>query len=166
MVDPKCLAALIAVLSLAACGGSESAISEDEAAVVMAFDSARLQLITATDTAQLIVELAETKAQHALGLMERSGLSQNAGMLFTYEEPQPPEAGFYMFRTRIPLDIAFIDTTGTIISIRSMDPCESPDPRWCPTYGPDSPYVAALEVNRGYFGAAGVGVGGRVLLPN
>jgi len=28
-------------------------------------------------------------------------------MLFVYDSTQPPDAGFWMYRTRIPLDIAF-----------------------------------------------------------
>jgi hypothetical protein len=34
-----------------------------------------------------------------------------AGMLFVYDSTQPGNAGFWMYRTRIPLDIAFVCRT-------------------------------------------------------
>lgn len=136
-----------------------------DAAPLMAFDTARVWLVSAADSVPLRVELAETSDQRSMGLMERASLADDAGMLFTYGEEQPGDAGFWMYRTRIPLDIAFLDAEGRIVAVLAMEPCTSPDPRWCQTYAPGVPYRAALEVNRGWLERHGLGVGDRVRLP-
>jgi uncharacterized protein len=151
-------AAFLFCAAQTACGQPER-----DPAPALAFDTASVRVETARDTYELRVEIAATDAQRALGLMERTHLPDERGMLFLYDSEQPGSAGFWMYRTRIPLDIAFVDGDGTIVSILGMDPCESPDPRWCPTYEPGTPYRAALEVNRGWFEARSVGVGDRIV---
>lgn len=130
---------------------------------VMAFDSAAVTIRTAEDTVQVRAEVARTEAQRAHGLMERTRLAEDAGMLFLYPSPQDSSRGFYMFRTRIPLDIAFFDEEGRIISIRTMAPCESPDPSVCRMYRAERPFSGALEVNEGFFEGHGVTEGDLVL---
>ncbi len=98
--------------------------------------------------------------------MERRVLPDSAGMLFLYASEQPATAGFWMFRTRLPLDIAFLDSSGVVVAIRGMTPCSAELAAGCPTYAPDVPYRAALEVNAGYFERHGVSTGSRVTLPN
>jgi uncharacterized protein len=68
---------------------------------------------------------------------------------------------FWMKDTVIPLSIAFWDDDGRIVSILDMDPCTE-DP--CPTYGPDEPFVGAVEVDPGTFERHGVTPGDRVQL--
>ena len=155
---------ILLVAALAACGDTGADTRTGEVPL-LAFDSTRIRLVSGEDTVDLRVEVAATEQQRAVGLMERPRLAPDQGMLFTYDAPQPAEAGFWMFHTRIPLDIAFLDAEGRIVAIRGMEPCESPDPRWCPSYAPGVEYRAALEVNRGYFEQHGIGVGARVLLP-
>jgi uncharacterized membrane protein (UPF0127 family) len=69
-----------------------------------------------------------------------------------------------MFRTRIPLDIAFLDSLGVIRAIVNMVPCTATIVAGCPTYPPTVPYRAALEVNAGYFTRHRMAVGSRVIL--
>lgn len=113
----------------------------------------------------LEVELARTSAERQKGLMDRDHLAPDAGMLFLYDEAQPPEGGFWMYRTRIPLDIAFLDAEGRIAAKATMQPCPSPTPRDCPTTLAGVTYHAALEVNAGYFEAHGIEVGACVSWP-
>lgn len=108
------------------------------------------------------VEVVADWERRQRGLMGRAELAPDAGMLFLFEGPQSADAGFWMFRTLLPLDIAFLDQKGRILAIRQMTPCPSPDPTRCPLYRPGVPYRAALEVNLGYFAAHGVRVGDRV----
>jgi uncharacterized membrane protein (UPF0127 family) len=131
---------------------------------VMAFDTARLRFGRPSDTLQLVLELAVNPEQKSMGFMERRLLAPNAGMLFVYDSIQPGDAGFWMYRTRIPLDIAFLDSAGVIRSVRSMTPCPTTIAQGCPTYTPDVPYRFALEVNAGYFARNGIGVGDSLLL--
>lgn len=133
---------------------------------LVSFDTARVQIVTASDTLTLRVEVAATEEQRAYGLMERPSLPPDAGMLFTYAAEQQGDRGFWMYRTQIPLDIAFLDGEGRILVILAMEPCTSPNPQLCPTYPPGVPYRAALEVNQGYFARQGISPGDRVLLPD
>lgn len=114
---------------------------------------------------RLSVEVAQTNAQRQTGLMGRETLPAGHGMLFTYAREQSAYNGFWMYRTLMPLDIAFIDGEGAIVAIRTMLPCESASPSDCRTYAPGKPYRAALEVNAGYFEQRGIAVGDCVSLP-
>jgi uncharacterized membrane protein (UPF0127 family) len=156
-------ACLFVAMLATGCGkGDESA--DDDHGAILPFDSARVRLLTPTDTLRLMVELAVTPEQHTLGLMERRHLPDSAGMLFLYDATQPDSSAFWMYRTLIPLDIAYIDSAGTIRSIRHMEPCKTMLAQGCPTYPAGAPFRAALEVNAGYFAGHGVRVGDRVLL--
>ncbi len=149
---------MAALCSAAACGSDEH--QDDPAIPVnLRFESAPLHVITRTDTIRLVVELAASAEQKSTGLMERRQLADTAGMLFVYDSLQPPDAGFWMYRTRIPLDIAYADASGRIRSIQHMVPCETSIPQGCPTYPPGVPYQYALEVNGGFFARRGVAVG-------
>ena len=155
-------AALVSSVAL----GCPGAPAEDANAYdrVMSFDTTRVRLATATDTLPLRIELAMSSEQKTMGLMERRQLADDAGMLFVYDADQSAEAGFWMYRTRIPLDIAFVDSTGVIRAIKSMVPCPTTIAEGCPTYAPNVPYRYALEVNAGYFARHGVAVGQTLLL--
>jgi len=159
-------AALLALAGVAACdrGGGDAAATDSGFASVLHFDTARVRLVTAADTIPLTVELARTDEQKQLGLMERRALGERAGMLFLYGTTQSDSSGFWMYRTRIPLDIAFIDSTGTIRTIHTMQPCVSDLSGACPTYVAGARYRAALEVNAGFFARHRVQPGHRVLL--
>ena len=142
--------------------------SDDEPAgaqaPILPFDTATVRVASASDTATLHVEVAVTDQEKQLGLMERQRLAPDRGMIFLYQETQPATGAFWMFRTRIPLDIAYLDSTGTIRAIRAMEPCTSRYAQGCPNYEAGVPFRAALEVNRGYFAEHGFKVGDRVLL--
>lgn len=112
---------------------------------------------------RLNAELAVSDEQRRQGLMERESLGAEAGMLFIY--PRLVSGSFWMYRTRIPLDIAFIGDDGRISEIRHMKPCTSDSPQACPQTQPNVSYRAALEVNAGYFAARGIGVGDCVSWP-
>lgn len=112
------------------------------------------------------VDVAETTAQRRRGLMEREHLPEERGMLFRFESEQPADNAFWMYRTLIPLDIAFIDDQGRIVAMHTMPPCESSAPRDCPSYPAGAAYHAALEVNAGYFAERGIKVGDCVSIPD
>lgn len=160
----RALACLL-LLALAGCEREDAPAASGDAgaAPLVAFDTTTVRIETGADTFHLSVEVAETESQRSYGLMDRESLQEDAGMLFVYSEPQDSTAGFWMYRTRVPLDIAFLDDQGRIVSILSMEPCPSPYPQVCRTYSPGTPYAAALEVNRGYFARRGITPGDRVV---
>jgi uncharacterized protein len=100
------------------------------------------------------VEVADTRAERARGLMGRSELPDDAGMVFVF--PSSSTSAFWMKDTLIPLSIAFYDESGTIVRILDMEPCTR-DP--CVLYDPEGSYRGALEVNRGAFDRWGVSEG-------
>ncbi|PXY00051.1 DUF192 domain-containing protein [Halomonas sp. LBP4] len=128
-------------------------------------DTVTLVLHSEQGPHRLRVEVARTLPQRGQGLRDRDHLDAEAGMLFLYRDEQSPRNGFWMYRTRIPLDIAFIDADGRIVAIRQMQPCDSERPGECPVTYPGVPYRAALEVNAGYFAEQGVAEGDCVSWP-
>lgn len=108
---------------------------------------------------ELIAEIADTRALRSKGLMQREHLGENNGMLFIYGKEQGLSSAFWMYRTLIPIDIAFMDKQGVIKSIKNMTICQSENSAKCPVYRSDEPYWSALEVNAGYFLKHNIGVG-------
>jgi uncharacterized membrane protein (UPF0127 family) len=105
------------------------------------------------------VEVADDLAEQAKGLMYRTSLGENRGMLFVY--PDERERSFWMKDTLIPLSIAFIDSERRIIDIQDMKPLDDEPP----SYVSAEPAQYALEVNQGFFEKRGVKVGDRVDVP-
>jgi hypothetical protein len=157
------VAALILTSAVFGCRPSESD-ETDTAAPVMAFNAARLRLVSGSDTIPVVAQLAEREEQRTMGLMERRHLADTAGMLFIYDATQPDSSAFWMYRTRIPLDIAFVDSAGVIRSIRHMVPCPSTLIEGCPSYPAGAPFRVALEVNAGYFARHKIDVGSKIVL--
>jgi uncharacterized protein len=103
------------------------------------------------------VEIADDTAEQRRGLMERTELAENAGMLFVFDREQP--LAFWMKDTLIPLSIAYIDSNGRIVDTQNMQPLdETPHPS-------AEPAKYALEVNQGFFRNHGIEVGNKVSLP-
>jgi uncharacterized protein len=107
----------------------------------------------------LHVEIAETETARQRGLMDRTSLASDAGMVFLFDSPV--QVGFYMKDTLIPLSIAFWDRNLRIVTILDMAPCRA-DP--CPDYFAQRPFVGAVEANQGFFAEHGIGVGDKVEL--
>lgn len=103
-------------------------------------------------------EVAATREARTRGLMHRDHLDEHAGMLFVF--PDSTGEGFWMKDTLVPLSIAFLERRGPglyeVVAMLDMAPCRA-DP--CPVYDPGRSYDAALEVVRGWFERAEVGVG-------
>lgn len=103
----------------------------------------------------LAAEVAATPAERYLGLMHRTSLRDDDGMLFLF--PQRRQGGFWMKNTLIPLSIAFVADVGggvaRVVDVLDMEPCTAD---LCPTYRPTAPYDMTLEVNQGWFARHGV----------
>lgn len=132
------------------------------------FDTTRAWVVTAADSIPLLVEVARTEAQRARGLQQRPSLEEGSGMIFLYDSVKASDEGFWMWRTLIPLDLAYLDASGEIVAVRTMQPCESPVSEWCEeeaeAYRPGVPWAGGLEVNAGWLERHQVGVGDRVVL--
>ncbi len=104
------------------------------------------------------VEIAKTPKEQEVGLMNRTELPENHGMLFIFPNAQP--LSFWMKNTKIPLDIIFISEQKKIITIAKAEPCTA-DP--CKTYDAKEPARYVLEVQQGFSEKHGVTLGSEVL---
>lgn len=159
------LLVLATVLSILVAGCSSETPAQPEVtreSPIVPVDTGTVRISSGDDTFTLSVEIAESFEQQSFGLMERVHLPEDEGMIFVYGAMH--EGSFYMYRTRIPLDIAFFDSDGAIVEILTMQPCTQQFASLCQRYSPGAPYIGALEVNAGYFASRGIGPGDRVVL--
>lgn len=103
-----------ACLSLlpAACaesGPGQAAVSPIE------FRTAPLEIVTATGVYPMTVEVAETPAQRERGLMYRTEMAADAGMIFNYHTDQ--RVAIWMKNTVLPLDLLFINADGSVFDV-------------------------------------------------
>jgi uncharacterized membrane protein (UPF0127 family) len=96
-------------------------------------------------------ELAITPEQQATGMMGRTEMKGNEGMLFVNSDDQL--RCFWMRNTLIPLSIAFLAADGTVINLAEMQP--QSDQSHCST----RPARFALEMSQGWFAKRGIGPG-------
>ena len=69
---------------------------------------------------QMISEMATTQLQEQTGMMFRTNMAENEGMIFVFPEPQ--RASFWMKNTILPLSAAYIDPDGQILEIHDLQP--------------------------------------------
>lgn len=89
------------------------------------------------------VELALTHQEQSKGLMHRTEMAEDAGMLFYFGGAEA-ERGFWMKNTLIPLDLIFIKADGTIHHIH-----ENSVPHDLTSMRSFGPVAAVLEINGG-----------------
>lgn len=104
-------------MPLAACagGGSEAGLTETVVTIAQGDQQHRFT-----------VEVARTPAQQAIGMMNRTSVAPDRGMLFPFA--QPKFASFWMKNTFIPLDIIFIRADGSVDRIAENTIPESLEP--------------------------------------
>ena len=102
----------------------------------------RIHFITGEGPISFDIELAKTPSEQSLGLMFRSSLPDDAGMLFIFGNPRP--ASFWMKNTMIPLDMIFIDDAGLVANIAAET-----EPYSLAPHGSEGAVRAVLEINGG-----------------
>jgi len=113
---------------------------------------------TGTTHVRFAVEVADTPATRAQGLMFREELPRFAGMLFVYDEPQ--RATFWMENTPLPLDMLFFDEAGVLQDVHAN---AVPFSRDIIDGGDDILYV--LEINGGMAEVLGIDAGAEMRHP-
>jgi hypothetical protein len=150
----------LAVLSLAACAPPAPEPAPAAPAPVAAVEPAApvyesLDIITAKGPVHFRVEVADDEAERAQGLMFRTQLDDDAGMLFDFHTPQ--QVSFWMRNTLIPLDMIFIRADGTIANIADNTEPYSETP--IPSAGP---VLGVLEIGGGLTQELGIKPGDKV----
>lgn len=137
--------AALAVLLASACSKSNGGTAPTPVT------TAQVVFVGGTVTA----EIAATGAARETGLMGRTALGQNSGMLFVFALDQQPElVGFWMKGTSLPLSIAFLDASRRVLAVQDMTPFDTTT-----LHRPATPFRFALEVNQGWLAAHGVTAG-------
>ena len=139
------LAALLAILLLLPCGPAGA----QEAGTTPRFKTIWVEKVP------LRVEVADTLERQERGLMFRSSLPENEGMLFVYRDPI--EMSFWMRNTLIPLDIAFVGADGVILNIHKARPLDE-----SVLYRSAGAAKYVIETNQGWFSRHGLGPGAKV----
>ena len=157
----RALAAALLLVATAACSGSGTgADSGNAAAAADASTRVPVTITSANGTHVFLVEHAVTAAQQAQGLMYRTDLKPDGGMLF-HPYPAgsgaPREASFWMKNTPTPLDILFIRADGTIATI-----AENTVPYSTTEVKSREPVAAVLELVGGRTADLGIAEGDRV----
>jgi uncharacterized protein len=93
---------------------------------------------------ELATEIATTMLQVQTGMMFRTNMAENAGMLFVFSGPH--QAAFWMKNTIVPLSAAYISPDGTILEIHDLHPHNTNSVE---ATSHQVQYV--LEVNQGWF---------------
>lgn len=152
------LAALALLIGASACTGRDAAASASD-------ERARAPLTEVTIASSngrhvFRVEMARTTDEQARGLMYRTDIPKDGGMLFApypAEGGGPREASFWMKNTPSPLDIIFIRADGTIARI-----AENTVPFSEAQVPSGEPVAAVLELNGGRSAELGIAEGDKV----
>lgn len=118
-------------------------------------DLVPLEIRGATGTHHFTVEVARTPDQQAQGLMFRTALAADEGMIFPF--PYPRMASFWMRNTLIPLDMIFVREDGTIARIAAETVPHSEA-----GVSSGEPVAAVLEIRGGRAAELGISEGDRV----
>jgi uncharacterized protein len=105
------------------------------------------------------IELARTEAEQQRGLMFRTKLDPDRGMLFLFDVPS--EHAFWMHNTLIPLDMIFLGEDRAVVGVVAN---AAPETNTLRTVHKPSKYV--LEVGAGEAGMHGVAAGTRAVFLN
>jgi uncharacterized membrane protein (UPF0127 family) len=100
---------------------------------------------------RIVAEVAASDLDRQRGLMQRTGLGPNQGMLFVF--PQAGRHCMWMKNTLIALSVAFIGEDGKIINIADMQP--QTEINHCA----EAPARYALEMTQGWFRSRGLAAG-------
>ena len=120
-------------------------------------DAAPLTFEADGETVSFDIEIADTSERRARGLMFRTDLPDDRGMLFVFDQTQP--VGFWMKNTPSPLDLVFIGEDGRVIDILPGEPFSTA------SIAPDGTSRFVLELNRGTSGRVGLEAGTRLNHP-
>lgn len=108
---------------------------------------------------QIDIEIADNEAEIQQGLMFRTSMSYEEGMLFIFEQDRP--RSFWMKNTAIALDVIFINEALEIVSIQknTIPYSEEPIPS-------NNPAKFVLEVKAGFCDTYGVEAGQKITYQN
>jgi hypothetical protein len=150
-------ASLAAALACLAAFSCSSPAQEDSASA----SGLATMPVTYPDGTTIRAEVALNILDQARGLMFREGLPADKGMLFVFMDEA--ERSFWMYRTKIPLDILWLNANHEIVEISAdTPPCPAERRDDCPNYGGNAYAQYVLEIAAGQAAAHNLKVGDRL----
>jgi len=128
-------------------------------------DSSRVNasfILDNEEVAELSLETATTPEERAIGLMNRTSLEEDEGMIFIYDEAK--ERSFWMKNTYIPLDMIFLTAERTVRTIKQADPEPNVSDEDLKTYTSEGPAKYVIEANQNFTDEKGIIEGTKVKL--
>ncbi|MCC6920911.1 MAG: DUF192 domain-containing protein [Alphaproteobacteria bacterium] len=104
------------------------------------------------------IEIADDEAERSRGLMYRTAMAPDAGMIFEYDAPQ--QINIWMKNTVLPLDIVYVGANGRVINV-----APNAKPYSLDLIPSDGPALAAIEFNAGTAARIGLAPGDTVRSP-
>lgn len=106
------------------------------------------------------IEIAQTPAQKAKGLMFRKEMKENQGMLFVFKEEK--KYSFWMKSVSFPLDIIWLNSNQEVVFIsHNSQPCTESK---CSTIKPNQKAQYVLEIKGGLVDKIGIREGSKLIL--
>lgn len=119
----------------------------------------RTIVVSLPDGTPIYAEVADTFEKRVLGLMYRTSLAVDRGMIFLMEEPG--FHAFHMKNCKIPLDIIWLNGRRQIVHLeRNLPPCETAE---CPSYPPSQKSLYVLELRAGSIDRKKLAIGQTIL---
>jgi len=109
------------------------------------------------DELKIFCEVADSPSERAEGLMYRTELEQDKGMLFIFDSPR--DVSFWMKNTLIPLDIIFVTEHGFVTNVAEAEPELGVADADLTRYQSDGPILYVIEINQGLSAANGIHTG-------
>lgn len=123
---------------------------------------AKMPMVDIGGKAKVTLEVASTEPEITRGLMYRTSLAPDAGMVFLFRPNR--EVNFWMYNTLIPLDMLFVKNGRIIKLLADVQPCPSKNPQDCPIYpgGHGVDVSEVIELAAGYAKQHGIKEGDAV----
>ena len=143
----KKFASIFVLLSLLACGHNSDSQSPSNLPITH-------MTIGGKDFS---LEIATSEHDQTVGLMHRDHMDSDHGMLFVFPDMQ--KRYFWNHDVHFPLDLIFVDNTGTVVSLKRMEAYNENNT------GSDFPAEYAIELNAGTAAKVGLAVGAHLDIP-
>ena len=153
------IAALAVLIAVSVSAVWAPAYAGDDAGepMILPVDPDRLLVETDAGERAFTIEIADEDAERSAGLMFRTEMADDHGMLFVFDQSR--RVAFWMKNTPMPLDLVFVRDDGTVAAIMQGEPQSTA------AISPEETVRFVLELKAGTAHKAGIGDGDLVRHP-
>jgi len=149
--------AFAAVLSVLMPSTGRHAFAQEGQPMILPVDPAPLTVRTAGGERRFSIEVADDDRERSAGLMFRTEMGDDHGMLFVFEQTR--RLAFWMKNTPMPLDLVFIGADGRVVDVLPGEPYS------VAPISPEAPARFVLELKAGTAEKTGIAGGDLVRHP-